>query len=394
MRLIDTSAAKAFLLAALVGCGPAPANELREARAPGRGVSGPADCAPSVTISGDLIFVTPTGGEDTANLQCALDAAIRASRPMTIQLTAGTFSIAQLVAKGFLGTLRGAGRDRTVIENVPRPLPVTFMDHFLVGEPGPENPWPTLLAFVDGDFQVSDLTVSVLDAEPTAGWSLTGLGATIKALAQQIVVLGTHARARFERLALVGAAAPSDPFFGMNVYNAVYFEGLLPGLAPLSGAFEIRDSKFVDVVSGPVITNVRDTDVSFVRNTATGTLWAAFLGDLDRSDVAIAGNDFSGALAGIQIVNECQGGESVCGLHATRLAITGNHISGFDGVEIFATFDDDVGCTVAGNRIDYDAANGGVAVWLGRHTRDCLVVTSGAVRDRGVGNHVIHTNGP
>lgn len=381
----------ALMFVSLSGCGDGATLSpgMIDATTAGAALSRTARCGAGVAVGHDRIVVTPSGGEDTANLQCALDAAIETPRPMTVQLAAGEFFTAQLVAKGFAGTLRGAGRDRTVIKNAKRPLPVTFLDHFLVGEPSAANPWPTLLAFVDGDFRVSDLTISVLDEEPTVGWSLTGLDLTIKALAQEIVILGDSARAAFERVAFVGSTAPSDPIFGMNVYNAVYFEGLLPGLAPLSGAFEVRDCAFVDVLAGAVITNVRDTRVAFVGNTSTGTPYPSFLGDLDRSDVLIAGNVFDGGLAGVQIVDECQGGQSVCGLHATRLAIAGNRLTGFDGVEIFATFGDGVRCAVTGNQIHYDVAHNGVAVWLGSGTRDCLVVTTGAVRDEGVGNHVI-----
>src|SRR5207253_396806 len=46
-------------------------------------------CGALVSSHGDRIEVRPSGGEDTANLQCALDNAIAAGRPMNIQLAAG-----------------------------------------------------------------------------------------------------------------------------------------------------------------------------------------------------------------------------------------------------------------------------------------------------------------
>ena len=60
-------------------------------------------CSPSVSRDGDVVQVLPTGADDTANLQCAIDAAVAARHPMSIRLAAGTFHTAQLVAKGFVG---------------------------------------------------------------------------------------------------------------------------------------------------------------------------------------------------------------------------------------------------------------------------------------------------
>ncbi len=60
-----------------------------------------------------------------------------------------------------------------------------------------------------------------------------------------------------------------------------------------------------------------------------------------------------------------------------------------DGIEITATFHQGVTCAAVGNDIRYDPANGGVAVWLGPGTKNCLVVTKGAVKDQGTGNKVI-----
>src|SRR3954463_9722093 len=104
-------------------------------------------CGPLVTHRGNTIDVLPSGGEDTRNLQCALGIA----RGDTVRLAAGTFRIAQIVSVGFVGNIHGAGAAATVLTNVDRPLQVTPVD-FNLAPPSAAHPWPTLLAFVGGDF--------------------------------------------------------------------------------------------------------------------------------------------------------------------------------------------------------------------------------------------------
>jgi hypothetical protein len=350
-----------------------------------------------VSLREGAIRITPRGsdaGDDTANLQCALDVAIARGKPTTVDLAAGTFHTAQLVAHGFAGRLRGAGIGRTTLSKVAGPLRVTPVDFYLAGEPSASNPWPSLIAFVDGDFSVSDLAIQILDGEPTTGWSIFG-SPTIRALAHAVVVVGSSARASFERVQVVGAPAPSDPYVGMSIYNAIFFEGFLPGLAPLSGELDVRGCEFVDVAWGAVVQNVTRSRISIVGNTASGTLAAVQLIDLDRSEARITGNRlaagsaFDGFSAGIQVLDGCLGGGSVCGVVDTELLIAGDRLSAFDGIEVLATFGGDVECRIAGNAIDYDVVGGGSAVWLGPGTRGCFVSTGGTVKDEGIGNRVV-----
>jgi len=330
--------------------------------------------------------VTPSGGDDTAALQCAIDTAVSSGKPATIRLGAGRFHTAQLVAKGFVGVLSGRGVDATVVTNLSTPLPVTAVD-FFDAEPGPSNPWPTLLAFLDGDFTVSDLTIEALGEAPTTGWSVFGIEPPIKALAQEIVVVGTSARARFERITFAGRVAPSDQIFGMNVYNAVFFEGILG--PPIAGTFDVRDSDFVEVAAGAVAVNVQDARVSIASNRSTRTPFPVQLADTNRTDLVVVGNHFDGGVAGVQVLDACGPTEPLCGLSNSRVLIAGNTLSAFDGIELLATFHGAMSCAVVGNRIQSDALHGGVDVWLGGGTTNCLVQNNGPVRDDGHGNTVI-----
>ncbi|MDX1626524.1 MAG: hypothetical protein R3323_08415 [Wenzhouxiangellaceae bacterium] len=61
--------------------------------------------------SGARFLVRPTGGDDTPNLQCALDAAAETSA--TVRLQPGEYRVGFLEASDFDGRLEGAGMDRT-----------------------------------------------------------------------------------------------------------------------------------------------------------------------------------------------------------------------------------------------------------------------------------------
>src|SRR3984893_17107671 len=72
---------------------------------------------------GKSLTVSPTGTDDTANLQCALHRGTAAGPGATLNLTSGSFHTAQLIASNFQGTLRGNGINSTILQNLPN-LPV------------------------------------------------------------------------------------------------------------------------------------------------------------------------------------------------------------------------------------------------------------------------------
>jgi hypothetical protein len=353
------------------------------------------DCGAFVSQRGNRIDVAPTGVDDTRNLQCAIDAAVASGRSASIRLSGGTFHTAQIVAKNFVGQIAGSGTAETVITTLGTPMFVTrddFFSHGLPTPPGGENPWPSLISFIDGDFSMSDLTIRVLDPAPTTGWTVFGLdqifGRLFQTLAGEIYIVGLSAHATFERIAFEGKNTPSDPLFGNNVYNAIFFVGEGSGPAPIAGALEVRQSAFIEVAAGAVAADVQDATVSIVGNTSQRTSWPVQIADLAETRVTVAANRFQDGLAGVQIVDACPPGGALCGISNTQLLVVGNQLAEFDGIEINATFASGVSCTVVGNDIHYDADNGGVAVLLGPATKDCRVVTKGAVRDQGTGNRV------
>jgi hypothetical protein len=64
----------------------------------------------------------PNGTDDTTNIQAALDACAAHGPGCTVQLQAGHYFTKQLVEYNFHGTLKGMGKDTTIIEALPNLL--------------------------------------------------------------------------------------------------------------------------------------------------------------------------------------------------------------------------------------------------------------------------------
>ncbi len=111
-------------------------------------------CSSLVSFTRTGIHVIPSGGNDTATLQCAVDTAIASGRRTSITLAAGTFHSRQIVARGFVGGLHGAGKHRTIITNTDEPN----------------------------------------GTDVTTPWTVYGIDPPIRALAHGVVILGTRAQ--------------------------------------------------------------------------------------------------------------------------------------------------------------------------------------------------------
>jgi len=354
------------------------------------GVSGLA-CGPNASVEGTAVTVVPSGGDDSATLQCVLDG-VRALGVRHIRLAAGSFHAVSLVATAFHGRLSGAGEDRTVIENPPGQAYVTPVD-FLSAPPGPDNPWPSFVAFVDGDFVVSDLSLKATGV-PTTGWSLNGMG-PIHALAHGFVIVGSEAHASFERVAIAAEAMPPElnaGMWGTTIFNGIYFEGVvaagLPLFTPLKGSFAVRNSIFLNMADGTPSSNLSDAKVMILGNTFSGIGAASDTDDLVNSTYLFANNRVVDAQwYGFMHYDYCLGAAANCGTTGSTISIVGNDFgSSVEGVLIDGTLGAENGCLVAGNKA---AGVADMAVFLGPGTAGCQVVSDGSVVDLGTGNRVV-----
>ena len=324
---------------------------------------------------GKVIAVTRTGSNDTTNLQCALDLAVKAGRGSII-LGRGKFYTAQLVATNFKGMIRGEGIKHTILQNVPKPLFVTPDNSMLIGPPSAANPWPSLLAFVNGDIAVRDLAIRITGAEPTTPWSLSLVGAVgpFKVLAHAIVVVGTHADVRVSRVSISGEPSKTDTLFGLNLYNGIFFEGALGAFPPppLSGSYEVRDSRFSTLVSGTPVLNLKDATVLVENNTFDGVVLMADVGDVTSTNLRFVSNTANFIQTGISLYN---GGVQSDGLTNSRLFIANNTFRGDGpGVDIQSTFGGKNSCLLVLN--DTTRVTNLPAIVLGAETKDCLVITT------------------
>jgi hypothetical protein len=107
------------------------------------------------------IFVYPTGEDDSANLQCALELATE-KRVANVRLARGDFSVSGVEVYDFHGTLQGAGRSSTVLNLYPDGVSCSA---------GTQTP----LTFRRGDFKIKYLTLRALSTCQGTGNSYTAL---------------------------------------------------------------------------------------------------------------------------------------------------------------------------------------------------------------------------
>jgi Periplasmic copper-binding protein (NosD) len=220
----------------------------------------PSTASPYAGPTETLQAPKPNGKDDTATIQKALNACAAHGPGCTVQLQAGTYKTSQLVTSNFQGTLRGVAENGTTIEALPT-LPVNMPDPTAGGECQPNTTtclWPTLILFIDGNVEVSDLSIRITatDGGATAPWSIGGSEYT--SVLDALRFMGKRrADVSVDRVAIEGQhdkAATS--LGGFNLGNGVIFTGELPRSATpfdyytLTGSLTVRSSSFKTMYDG------------------------------------------------------------------------------------------------------------------------------------------------
>ena len=99
-----------------------------------------------------VFVVEPNGVDDTENLKNAFAEAMAAGDGAIVQLEEGEFYTDLIEVREFNGTLKGAGKGKTVI---------TTIDNLSIDEVNSQNLYPTLLKFLGGDVCVKDISFTV-----------------------------------------------------------------------------------------------------------------------------------------------------------------------------------------------------------------------------------------
>ncbi|MFO1204887.1 MAG: hypothetical protein U1E63_03975 [Burkholderiales bacterium] len=352
-----------------------------------------AQCDPNnVSQQGKTITVKPTGIDDTKNLQCAIDLAVKAGRGSVVELAGPTgrpFYTAQLVAKNFKGTIRGKGMKRTIIQNLPD-LCVTPVDYFSAPPtpppspasgscPAGKNPWPILLTVDGGDVVVSDLAIQIVGDAPTKQWTLSFIPVgPLTMLQAAIGAAGTGPRIRVARVSLSGAVSDLG---ALNVENGIAFTGGFASGTELSGYCEATDSYIKTMFRASFVSWVKDATVVFENNTFDLVGFAGVFNGLTNTDVKFVKNKVK-SIYGVSVEDFPFVPLPEGAFTNSRVFIAHNTFSsqipgaGF-AIGILATFKGKTSCAVVlndtkGVELDPPAA---YPIVLGPGTKDCLVVT-------------------
>lgn len=327
-------------------------------------VSADSACDSAYVIqAGTTLEVKPTGMDDTANLQCAFNEAAALSAGAKVQLSSGTFHTAQIVVNGFFGQFSGEGMDNSVVTNLPN-LYVT-PENMYFNPPSADNPWPSLFAFIGGDYVISDLAIHISGDNGTSGWTIFGIDPPITELAHGIAILGPQANARFERVLIEGEPVENS-LLGYNLINGIFYEGFIGEYPdPISGTFEVYNSKFHHLGSGTPIANLSDANVVISHNTFDDVVFGMDGGDFVYSSLEFSHNKVN-AVLGFDLYN-IFAVEDV----GANFLVKNNVFRGELGPIFEQVFGEGNKCLLLGNNVQKVAD---IGIYLGPDIKGCTVV--------------------
>jgi hypothetical protein len=342
-----------------------------------------ADCGPNVHWSGSSATVLPSHGDDTAALQCVFTALSGVSGSQ-IKLVAGTYTTANLIVADFDGVFSGAGAGATFIRNGSVQVAPDFLD----GDPSLSNPWPLLVSFIGGRFQVRDIEFDIRGQEPTT-WTLPGFP-VLHSLAVVAQVFG-KVDARFVRVRITGERS-DDPVFGYNLYNGIIFQGIDSAsgndkLTSASGSVAIENCSFHTMGSWAPLAGVKHGTLTATGNDVDDVFFAFDVASLQNTRVLYAGNrilplppDNRGALV-TSFVGPLDGGS---------ISLVANEVECSEqGVAVTMDFSNGARCSIVGNKVTAPDP----AILLGPGTSHCLVAGNhgATVLDQGTNNIVVRS---
>lgn len=315
------------------------------------------------------IAVEPSGGDDTAAVQAALDACVVFGPGCTVQLGEGTFRTQQLLVYDFHGAFRGAGQAATVIEPFGI-FPVNDDENVVGRAPTPDHPWPTHVLFVGGDVAVSDMTLRMTGEAPAEPWTIRDMEFDV--MAHSLVITGEVADARIERVTFEGG---EGSFEGYNLIQGVYIQGSLPegdgdGMLPLRGTFVVRDSTFRSMGWGSPLSNLEASLVRIEGNRYENVMTALDTIDLSGTTVEVHGNEVDGAGIGFDFI------QGVFGVpeESSTVIVHGNELRGIEGYGVGVSGSNEaeaVRAVVAANEI---TLTGDAVGFVGGHAAGAYVL--------------------
>ncbi len=313
------------------------------------GIGGSAHAAPCnaafVKVGGKTVTVLPTGGDDTANLQCAFDLAARLGSGITVQLAAGTFQTAQLVVKGMRGSIRGMGQAATTVKKLQVPLTIdrpdcqpTSLACFADAPPAADNRYPSLISILGNDLALADLSIRVVDTYGTASWYMWG--STLTSLANVIQVIGSYCTLKVERVTVDSGSAYAP--LAIWTFSRAWF---------VTGSnFSVLDSTFTP--NGIVAYNLKHAQVALTGNRfALGNGGTALMVSDDSNTLVQFTRNTVTAMGTGAVGVYGWAGHAGTGVKASSLVVDGNVLAGESALVIAPGAFNDVTCRASGNNI-------------------------------------------
>jgi hypothetical protein len=262
--------------------------------------------------------LAPSGDDDTAALQAALDRCAGAKGSCAVELCAGVFHTGILRVKDFRGTLEGQGPHSTVLRALPE-IPVSghAPDFYREDALSPsEDPWPYLVQLIGGRGSVRDLEIRVPappeGERPTTGWYF--FDEPIFELRGALLLTGTDP-VDFE-VRDVRVEAESDPQsdLGTTLFYGISFEGLVFDpqaeepypVFPLQGRLRVADCELEGMLTGTTLYELSRAH-ALVDDNRYRTSIAVEVIDADRSYLSLLANHFDVNYRGFQVFQNLDG---------------------------------------------------------------------------------------
>lgn len=259
---------------------------------------------PTACAQGTTYKVAPGGASDTAAIQKAIDEAIAGGPGGVVSVGAGEFTLSAPVnARNFCGTLRGAGRDRTLIRVAPGTVLATWQDPDL-------GPVDALFALTyDGsapcDLRVEGLTLEI-GGESETHAEADGDGTALRAFYVRGLGQPRAVNTSWTDLAIRGdVALPAE---SSNLASAIALRGLAGGHAVSDAFFEAMGNGIeLDDLPRSRLTVGGKSDKELVtfKDLDTGITADRGLRDVDITISHVAATNLVSTLFSATLLNAC-----------------------------------------------------------------------------------------
>ena len=254
-----------------------------------------ADCladAPAIQVLGSSIEVTSEQGNDTGNLQCALDAAV-AEGISTIKLVSSEYTVDQVSVTGFSGALSGKSKSGTTLNMAEAGVDCSAAD-------------ATVLRFYVGAPTVKNMTINVAEVCGSSGEQAAAIGfysnasdcasRTTFGNVDRVVIQGPGSAATdvLTGIRMTNAAECADKVLGTLKVNRSEIDGLALGvMSSIGGAgqVDVNFNTFTNMGASIAIANANQGS-SITGNTISFNQASAYAGfsDFGATGIVVAGD--------------------------------------------------------------------------------------------------------